>query len=113
MGMNNCPDETAIVDLAVVRRKIIERLRSDGRFCALDAALIRAFDQPVRTLATNTQVRNAFWSVYRNGDTRRMRDKGRDAGIVFVTGNDGRLSNVVSMETYKDARSADTEPDAS
>lgn len=95
VGMNNCPDEDAVIDLRLVRSKIIDRCRADGTFCKLDAALVRAFDAPVQVIARNTRVRNAMQSLIRNGATRRTRAGARDAGIAIVTDADQHVTNVI------------------
>ncbi len=96
MSSNVCPDESNVLDLGIIRRGLIERLRSDGLVCEHDVALIRAFDSTRLSIGHRLRLRNGFESLMRNGLTRRTGDKAREAGLAVVV-SDGQVADVVPL----------------
>ena len=109
MATNHDPDETAVMDINMAKRRIIERLWADGVYDADDRAAITALEVPVQTLSQRSRIRRNFESIMRNGINRYTTTNAKDAGIAFVAAGD-RLDNVIPWPNTE-MRRQDVGPD--
>lgn len=110
MSTNNDPDETAVLDLNVAKRRIVELFAADGIVDANERAAIAMLEAPVSLLSRRFRVRKSFESIMRNGINRYTRTNATDVGVAFVHA-DGEMRNVIEFTDAKKRRQEST-PDS-
>jgi hypothetical protein len=88
MAMTNDPDETNVLRLNIVRRRIEQRLAADGLIDAEDAATLIEFDALAAEIGLRTRRRRALEAYQRNGLNPYTRRLLRDAGLAIDEADD-------------------------
>jgi len=102
MSRNSDPMETAILDLALFRKHMVQHFKADQHIDPDEHLLIKMFDEPFRDVSRINRCWNAFTSLMRNGLTRHTGALAKEANLTIVVDNAGQVSNIVPFRGAED-----------